>query len=231
MPIVFSLLVCFLAIETLVWALLSGWKPFAKPLDGTETIDDGIYANEDLRLRLSKRLKNALVLTGVLLAFVVIDSLAQTAYAAALLGTASREALGYRGFRSSNRPWRFRSPHLRRTRGQSRRQELRYSAEARRRYCRDRGRRAVDGHAGCGLLRDRLETCHADRPASRLDRISEADRCAATGGDAENRRRMDDRSAGRTLTSAERADPPYAGPGTKRIVVNSSAQRLAGEFQ
>jgi len=86
MPFVYFL-ICILAIETLVWALLSGWRPFAKRLDDTETIDDGIYANEDLRLRLSKRLKDALVLTGVLLAFVVIDSLSQTAYAEALLGT------------------------------------------------------------------------------------------------------------------------------------------------
>ena len=70
-----------------VWAWRSGWRPtFAKQLKSAEPTDDGIFNNEDLRLLLSTRLKQALIVTGVLLAFVVIDSLAQTAYACALLG-------------------------------------------------------------------------------------------------------------------------------------------------
>jgi len=87
-PLLFaSLLFLLLAFETLAWALLSGWRPtFVKRPDSTDATDDGVFVNEDLRLRLSIRLKDALVVTGALLAFVVVDSLAQTAYAAALLG-------------------------------------------------------------------------------------------------------------------------------------------------
>jgi hypothetical protein len=81
------LLLLLLAIETLLWAALSGWRPaFAQALESEEASEIDISENERLRLRLSRQLKTALITAAVLLTFVVIDSLAQTAYAVALLG-------------------------------------------------------------------------------------------------------------------------------------------------
>ena len=83
-----SLLVFILAAETLIWWVrCSGRKPAStKPPETMAETNDAISEYEDIRLRLSNQLKKALLVTAVLLAFVVIDSLAQTAYAAALLG-------------------------------------------------------------------------------------------------------------------------------------------------
>jgi hypothetical protein len=86
MPLVY-LLVFFLALETRVLVFSIGWKVASRRLrKSTDTIDDGISGNEDLRLSLSTRLERALVFTGVLLALFVIDSFAQTAYAEGVLG-------------------------------------------------------------------------------------------------------------------------------------------------
>ena len=84
-PFIISILVLFVALETLIWGLFSGYVPriaFQKDAPNEKLIFD----DERVRLRLSLQLKTALIATGIAFAFVVIDSLAQTFYGAALMG-------------------------------------------------------------------------------------------------------------------------------------------------
>ncbi len=71
-----------LLVPSVLTALQGMWS-YLRSYFGT---DGNILNSEDIRDRLSVKLKNGLVLTGGLLAFVVLDSLAQTAYAVHLVG-------------------------------------------------------------------------------------------------------------------------------------------------
>jgi hypothetical protein len=79
-----SIVVLFIALETLIWGLFSGYVPrirFQKEAPNEKLIFD----DEKVRLRLSLQLKTMLMTTGGVLVFVLIDSLAQTFYGAALM--------------------------------------------------------------------------------------------------------------------------------------------------
>jgi hypothetical protein len=79
-----SAVVLAVAVETMIWGLCSGYVP-SLAYRKDESNKDLIFNDETVRLRLSLQLRTALVATGVVLAFVVIDSIAQTLYGAALL--------------------------------------------------------------------------------------------------------------------------------------------------
>ncbi len=75
------------AIGTALWALVNGWRPeFGFRADVGDDIKGLIDKDENTRNRLSRQLKTALVIAGVVLAFIAIDSLAQTGYGAWLSG-------------------------------------------------------------------------------------------------------------------------------------------------
>ncbi len=76
----FCIGVVALCLLTAVWF----WVNRSRPTPAGE--DDEILNYEDVRSRLSVQLEHGLILTGGLLGFVAIDSLAQTAYAANLVG-------------------------------------------------------------------------------------------------------------------------------------------------
>lgn len=79
-----AVVVLAVAAETMIWGLLSGYFPrFASHKN--ESNEKLIFDDENVRLRLSLQLRTALVVIGVVLGFVVIDSVAQTLYGAALL--------------------------------------------------------------------------------------------------------------------------------------------------
>jgi len=68
-------------------AIKSGWRPaYGIHSDGTESDQSLIDENEKIRNLLSRQLQAALVVLGAVLAFVMIDSLAQTGYGAWVLG-------------------------------------------------------------------------------------------------------------------------------------------------
>jgi hypothetical protein len=79
-----SIVALFIALETMIWGWISGYVPcvtFQKEAPNEKSI----YDDEKVRLRLSLQLKTMLIATGAVLAFALIDSLAQTFYGAALM--------------------------------------------------------------------------------------------------------------------------------------------------
>ena len=79
-----SIVALFIALETMIWGWISGNVPrvtFQKEAPNEKSI----YEDEKVRLRLSLQLKTMLIATGAVLAFALIDSLAQTFYGAALM--------------------------------------------------------------------------------------------------------------------------------------------------
>jgi hypothetical protein len=76
-----AVIVLAVATVTIIWGRVSGYIPrFSLTNDPMDIFDD-----ESLRHRLSVQLRRHLVVTGVVLAFSLIDSIAQTLYVAALL--------------------------------------------------------------------------------------------------------------------------------------------------
>ena len=80
---ILSAVVLAVSLETLIWGLFSGYVP--RLSESKAPNEKLLFDDEKVRLRLSLQLKTALIATGGLLAFAVIDSLAQTFYGAALL--------------------------------------------------------------------------------------------------------------------------------------------------
>ena len=76
----FCVVVFLLSLLTVVWFFVNRSRLTLAGKEGE------ILNSEDVRNRLSVQLEHGLILTGCLLGFVVIDSLAQTAYAANLVG-------------------------------------------------------------------------------------------------------------------------------------------------
>lgn len=88
-PPIFStcIVLAVVAIETALWALANKWRPaFGIGADGSDNDQALVDENENTRNRLSRQLNATLVITGVVLAFVAIDSLAQTGYGSWLSG-------------------------------------------------------------------------------------------------------------------------------------------------
>jgi hypothetical protein len=79
-----AVLVLIVAVETMVWGLLSGYlpRPFAQKHEDNDKL---IFDDERLRLLLSLQLRTALVTSASIFGFVLVDSIAQTLYGAALL--------------------------------------------------------------------------------------------------------------------------------------------------
>lgn len=79
-----SLILSAVSGETMIWGLLSGYVPRFRA-QKSEPNEKLIFDDERVRLRFSLQLRTGLVVSGVLLAFALIDSFAQTIYGATLL--------------------------------------------------------------------------------------------------------------------------------------------------